>query len=80
MLLRAKIASVLSPPIKTLSGFSRSFIAEPSAKNSGFDKTSKDFVLLTFFIIWEASNMFFMTSAVFTGNVLFSTTIVCPVA
>jgi len=32
-----------SPPIKTLSGFSKSFIAVPSAKNSGLDKTEKVF-------------------------------------
>ena len=32
--------SVSSPPIKTLSDLNRSFIAVPSAKNSGFDKTS----------------------------------------
>ena len=30
--------SVCSPPIKTLSGTSKSLIAVPSAKNSGFDK------------------------------------------
>ena len=35
------MASSFSPPIKTLSGFSKSFIAVPSARNSGFDKTSK---------------------------------------
>ena len=33
--------SVSSPPIKTRSAFSKSSIAVPSAKNSGFDNTSK---------------------------------------
>ena len=36
------MASLFSPPIKTRSGFSKSFIALPSAKNSGFDKTSNE--------------------------------------
>ena len=40
------MASLLSPPIKTLSGSRRSFIAVPSDKNSGFDKTSKVTFLL----------------------------------
>ena len=40
---KAFIEEVLSPPIKTLLGLIRSFIAVPSAKNSGFDKTEKDF-------------------------------------
>ena len=31
----------LSPPIKTLSGLIKSSIAVPSARNSGFDITSK---------------------------------------
>ena len=35
-----------SPPIKTLSGLTRSLIAFPSERNSGFDKTSKVFFTL----------------------------------
>ena len=35
------MASLSSPPIKILSGFSKSFIAVPSARNSGLDKTLK---------------------------------------
>ena len=43
MLLKLLIASISSPPIKTLSGFSKSFTAVPSARNSGLDKTEKVF-------------------------------------
>ena len=42
MAVNESIASWFSPPIKTLSGYKRSWIAVPSAKNSGLDKTSKE--------------------------------------
>ena len=70
------MAFLFSPPINTLSGFSRSFMAEPSARNSGFDKTSKLIDLLLVFDNCAASRISLITSAVFTGKVLFSTTIV----
>ena len=75
MLDRDSMAFSSSPPIKTLSGFCKSLIALPSDKNSGFDNTEKFFL----FLIQNLENLIkFLTivSAVFTGNVLFSTTIV----
>jgi len=77
ILLNAIIACSLSPPIKTLSGLSKSFIAVPSAKNSGLDNTSKLISSLLEFVSAEF-NIFSITSAVLTGKVLFSTTIVYP--
>ena len=74
------IAFSLEPPIKTLSGFSRSLIAVPSAKNSGLDKISNVFLFLEFKEDCEDSRIAFITSPVLTGKVLFSTTIVCPFA
>ena len=71
------IAFSLEPPIKTLSGFSRSLIAVPSAKNSGLDNTSNVGELLFFIPSGDVdSNISFITSAVLTGKVLFSTIIV----
>ena len=70
----------MSPPIKTLSGNSRSFIAVPSARNSGLDKTSKVTGSELFLPLddSDASRICLITSAVLTGNVLFSTTMVWP--
>ena len=75
--LSASIAAISSPPINTLSGHWRSFIAVPSARNSGLDNTEKLFLFL-----WqsEESRISFMVCAVLTGKVLFSTTIVWPSA
>ena len=74
---RESIAIPLSPPIKTLSGLIRSLIAVPSARNSGLDKTSNVFLVLFFKSDIVASlRIDFITSAVLTGSVLFSTTIV----
>ena len=76
-----EIAFGLSPPISTLSGDSRSLIAVPSDKNSGLDKTSKVLLFLEELVIsffWLRID--FITSAVRTGKVLFSTTIVNPSA
>ena len=67
----------MSPPIKTLSGNSRSAIADPSAKNSGFDKTVN---FLSLFIDCDSSRIDLIVCAVLTGKVLFSTTIVSPCA
>ena len=41
MFTKSFMASLSSPPIKTLSGFFKSLIAVPSAKNSGFERTEK---------------------------------------
>ena len=75
------MAFLSSPPINTLSGSSISFIADPSAKNSGFDNTW-NFLLFGYesssFLV--ESKIFFIVDAVFTGKVLFSTTIVSPLA
>ena len=62
-----------SPPIKTLSGSSKSLMAVPSAKNSGLDKTEK---LLFLAALSEEKRISFIVCAVLTGKVLFSTTIV----
>ena len=43
ILTNESIASLLSPPIKTLSGLFRSFIAVPSAINSGLERTANLF-------------------------------------
>ena len=63
-----------SPPIRTRSGSRRSSIAVPSARNSGLDRTWKEQLdrLL--------SRMVRMVSAVLTGSVDFSTTILLVVA
>ena len=65
-------ASESSPPIKTLSGFSKSLIAVPSAKNSGLDKTEKvlkvSFFLFSLLVVLSIS---FIACAVRTGRVLF---------
>ena len=59
----------MSDPIKTLSELSKSSIAVPSAKNSGFDRTS-NLLLLEFDF-----NIVLIAAAVLTGRVDFSTTI-----
>ena len=46
--------SILSPPMSTLSGFSKSCMAVPSAKNSGFDKTSK---LIPFLLLSDSADL-----------------------
>ena len=56
-------------------------MAEPSARNSGLDKTANEFLppsLEDDFC--AASSIDLITSAVLTGNVLFSTTTVNPLA
>ena len=60
--------------IKTLSGLSKSFMADPSAKNSGLERTENVLSSLSH----ERINISLINSAVLTGTVLFSTTIVCP--
>ena len=55
---------VWSPPIRTLSGFIRSSIADPSARNSGLDITSN------FTLLFELS-VFLIFSAVPIGDVDF---------
>ena len=49
MLTKLSIAFLSSPPMRTLSGFSKSFIAVPSAKNSGFERTEN--VFFSFYIV-----------------------------
>ena len=57
----------------------RSFIADPSAKNSGFDKTSNDLLCgSSKEDLLLGLRIDFIASAVLTGSVLFSTIIVCP--
>ena len=68
------IASLFAPPINTLSGFKRSLIAVPSARNSGLERISN--VEFLFPDSLEDSRISFITSPVLTGSVLFSTTIV----
>ena len=63
-------SGVSSPPINIRSGFKRSSIAVPSAKNSGFDSTSN---LMPGLVL--AFNILLILSAARTGTVLFSTTI-----
>mmetsp|Transcript_41906 Transcript_41906/g.65492 ORF Transcript_41906/g.65492 Transcript_41906/m.65492 type:complete len:241 (+) Transcript_41906:761-1483(+) len=74
---RASIAErpswVWGPPIRTRSGFVRSSTAVPSAKNSGLESTWK----LTPGGAFSVSTQV-MASAVDTGTVLFSTTILLP--
>ena len=72
------IASLFAPPINTLSGFKRSLIAVPSARNSGLERISN--VEFLFPDSLEDSRISFITSPVLTGSVLFSTTIVWSVA
>ena len=60
-----------SPPIKTLSGASRSRMAVPSAKNSGLDSTENMLISPSL----AASRMVLIAAAVRTGRVLFSTTL-----
>ena len=75
------MASLSSPPIRTLSGFFKSLIAVPSAKNSGFERTENVLVIEDLFISSvAASRIALIVWAVLTGNVLFSTTIVWPFA
>mmetsp|Transcript_7920 Transcript_7920/g.17018 ORF Transcript_7920/g.17018 Transcript_7920/m.17018 type:complete len:210 (+) Transcript_7920:747-1376(+) len=64
-------SGVCGPPIRTRSGSCRSVIAVPSARNSGLLRTWK--VTLGFFSL--ADRMRLMASAVRTGTVDFSTTI-----
>ena len=45
MFTKSFMASLSSPPIKTLSGFFKSLIAVPSAKNSGFERTENVLVV-----------------------------------
>ena len=52
-------------------------MAVPSERNSGLDNTLKLISFLLESVSAELS-IFCITSAVLTGNVLFSTTIVCP--
>ena len=75
---KASIASGCSPPIKTRSGCSRSPIAVPSARNSGLESTAKVLPLPASAPPWAAPRIAFTVSAVRTGRVLFSTTIVWP--
>ena len=66
-----------SPPIKMRSGVSRSLMAVPSARNSGLESTAK--LLRPEGVSSSAAErMVVITSAVRTGRVLFSTTIVWP--
>ena len=66
-----------SLPINTRSGVSRSLMAVPSARNSGLESTEK--VLLPAGDSASAAlRMVVITSAVRTGRVLVSTTIVRP--
>ena len=58
-----------SPPMSTRSGFCRSLIAVPSARNSGFDRTWKRIPRVL------AARMAEIDSAVLTGMVDFSTMI-----
>ena len=61
--------SVSSPPINTLSDLNKSWMAVPSAKNSGLESISK-WISVEF-----SSKISFIFSAVRTGNVDFSITI-----
>lgn len=65
----ARPSSFSCPPISTRSGCSKSRIAVPSARNSGLDSTWKERPRSL------AANTRLMDCAVFTGTVLFSTTI-----
>lgn len=64
------------PPISTRSGFCRSAMAVPSAKNSGLDRISK----ATPSALQLRLSTLAMASAVLTGTVDFSTTILLDVA
>ena len=66
-------ASVCSPPIKTREGLNKSLIAVPSAKNSGLESTWKEWLDALF-------KTRLMESAVRTGTVDFSTTILPELA
>mmetsp|Transcript_23465 Transcript_23465/g.64691 ORF Transcript_23465/g.64691 Transcript_23465/m.64691 type:complete len:230 (+) Transcript_23465:1092-1781(+) len=66
---------VSTPPINTRSGFCRSSMAVPSARNSGLDRISK----LTDGSEQLRLRTLPMASAVFTGTVDFSTTILLEV-
>ena len=68
-------SGVSLPPMSTRSGFSRSAMAVPSAKNSGLDRISN----LTLDSVQLRVSTFSMASAVFTGTVDFSTTILSVV-
>ena len=50
-LFKTRIEFLSSPPIRTLSGFSRSSTAVPSARNSGFDNIEKLFIFGFIYII-----------------------------
>ncbi len=63
-------AFLLSEPIMIRSGFSKSFTAAPSLRNSGLETTSK-----SIFVFWFSAMIFFTRSAVPTGTVLLLTTI-----
>ncbi len=84
MAARASIAASSSPPISTRSGVSRSPIAVPSARNSGLESTEKRLggrspaSWRAWASPWAAARIAFTASAVRTGRVLFSTTIVWP--
>ena len=67
-------SGVVSPPIKIRSGCNKSSTAVPSAKNSGLDKIWN----CTPFPVW--SSIFLIASAVRTGKVDFSTTILLSLA
>mmetsp|Transcript_8269 Transcript_8269/g.28399 ORF Transcript_8269/g.28399 Transcript_8269/m.28399 type:complete len:251 (+) Transcript_8269:821-1573(+) len=62
---------VCLPPMMTLSGFSRSLMAVPSARNSGFDRMSKRAPSLRTLLLSTLST----ACAVLTGTVDFSTMI-----
>jgi hypothetical protein len=77
MAARASMALGSSPPINTRSGVSRSLMAVPSARNSGLESTAK--LLRPEGVSPSAAlRMVVITSAVRTGRVLVSTTIVWP--
>mmetsp|Transcript_2955 Transcript_2955/g.10453 ORF Transcript_2955/g.10453 Transcript_2955/m.10453 type:complete len:237 (-) Transcript_2955:196-906(-) len=63
------------PPISTRSGASRSLIAVPSARNSGLERMAN----FTLGSLQLRVSTFSMASAVFTGTVDFSTTILLDV-
>ena len=73
------MADLLSPPIKTLSGYSKSFTAEPYARNSGLRNTS-NVLLLSSSGVNSATDfrIDLITTEVLTAKVHFSTTIVYP--
>ncbi|BAS85215.1 Os03g0604432 [Oryza sativa Japonica Group] len=67
----ARPSGVSRPPMRTRSGEKRSWMAVPSARNSGLERIW--YLMLPPLLLW--ARIFSMASAVLTGTVDFSTTI-----